>query len=524
MPDTPPPLLVMRGIAKSFPGVRALDEARLELERGEVHVLLGENGAGKSTLMKILSGACRRDAGEIAIDGVPVGLSTPREAQAAGITTIYQEFNLVPHLTVAENICLGREPAVRWGVLSARALHAEAVRVLGALDSPIDPGARVDSLSVAEQQMVEVAKALSLDARVLIMDEPTAALTGQEVARLFAVTRTLREQGCAVLFISHRLEEIFEICQRVTTLRDAAIIYISHRLQELERIGRRATVMRDGRYIATLPLPAPIPELVRLMANRDVSQAYPARTRTRGDELLRVEDVARAPRLRGVSLTLHRGEILGIAGLMGAGRTELARVIAGADRPDRGRISLHGRVVSLQSPADAIRAGVGLVPEDRKRHGFVPGGSVAANVALPQLRRLGRAGIVDGAAERALATRWIEELRVRTPGPDTPVASLSGGNQQKVVLAKWLAAGADVLIVDEPTRGIDVASKMEIYQLLDRLAASGAGILMISSDLPEVLGMSDRVLAMHLGRITGEFDGARATQAAVLQAALGLAS
>ncbi|HMC76998.1 MAG TPA: sugar ABC transporter ATP-binding protein [Vicinamibacterales bacterium] len=499
MPDTPPPLLVMRGIAKSFPGVRALDEARLELERGEVHVLLGENGAGKSTLMKILSGACRRDAGEIAIDGVPVALSTPREAQAAGISTIYQEFNLVPHLTVAENICLGREPAVRWGVLSARALHAEAVRVLGALDSPIDPGARVDSLSVAEQQMVEVAKALSVDARIVIMDEPTSALTESEIDQLFAAIDRL-------------------------TARGAAIIYISHRLQELERIGRRATVMRDGRYIATLPLPAPIPELVRLMANRDVSQAYPARTRTRGDELLRVEDVARAPRLRGVSLTLHRGEILGIAGLMGAGRTELARVIAGADRPDRGRITLHGRVVSLRSPADAIRAGVGLVPEDRKRHGFVPGGSVAANVALPQLRRLGRAGIVDGAAERALATRWIEELRVRTPGPDTPVASLSGGNQQKVVLAKWLAAGADVLIVDEPTRGIDVASKMEIYQLLDRLAASGAGILMISSDLPEVLGMSDRVLAMHLGRITGEFDGARATQAAVLQAALGLAS
>ena len=499
MPDTPPPLLVMRGIAKSFPGVRALDEARLELERGEVHVLLGENGAGKSTLMKILSGACRKDAGEIAIDGVPVALSTPREAQAAGISTIYQEFNLVPHLTVAENICLGREPAVRWGVLSARALHAEAVRVLGALDSPIDPGARVDSLSVAEQQMVEVAKALSVDARIVIMDEPTSALTESEIDQLFAAIDRL-------------------------TARGAAIIYISHRLQELERIGRRATVMRDGRYIATLPLPAPIPELVRLMANRDVSQAYPARTRTRGDELLRVEDVARAPRLRGVSLTLHRGEILGIAGLMGAGRTELARVIAGADRPDRGRITLHGRVVSLRSPADAIRAGVGLVPEDRKRHGFVPGGSVAANVALPQLRRLGRAGIVDGAAERALATRWIEELRVRTPGPDTPVASLSGGNQQKVVLAKWLAAGADVLIVDEPTRGIDVASKMEIYQLLDRLAASGAGILMISSDLPEVLGMSDRVLAMHLGRITGEFDGARATQAAVLQAALGLAS
>jgi ribose transport system ATP-binding protein len=489
----------MRGIAKSFPGVRALDEARLELERGEVHVLLGENGAGKSTLMKILSGASQRDAGEIEIDGIPVALSTPREAQAAGISTIYQEFNLVPHLTVAENICLGREPAARWGVLSARALRAEAVRVLGALDSPIDPGARVDTLSVAEQQMVEVAKALSVDARIVIMDEPTSALTESEIDQLFAAIDRL-------------------------TARGAAIIYISHRLQELERIGRRATVMRDGQYIATLPLPAPIPELVRLMANRDVSQAYPARTRTRGDELLRVEDIARAPRLRGVSLTLHRGEILGIAGLMGAGRTELARVIAGADRPDRGRVTLHGHVVSLRSPADAIRAGIGLVPEDRKRHGFVPGRSIAANIALPQLPRLGRGGVVHGSAERALATRWIEELRVRTPGPDTPVASLSGGNQQKVVLAKWLAAGADVLIVDEPTRGIDVASKMEIYQLLDRLAASGAGILMISSDLPEVLGMSDRVLAMHLGRITGEFDGARATQAAVLQAALGLAS
>jgi ribose transport system ATP-binding protein len=497
-PDPAPPLLEMRGISKRFPGVVALSDVHFEVRRGEVHVLLGENGAGKSTLMKILSGAYDRDAGEIRIDGQPVALRTPRDAQAIGISTIYQEFNLVPQLSAAANIYLGREPA-RGGVIDRRRLVADADRLLKSLGTSIDPRAPVRTLGVAEQQMVEVAKALSLECRILIMDEPTSALTEAEIEQLFAAIRRLTAGGVSV-------------------------VYISHRMEELARIGHRATVLRDGKFIATRELPAPIPELVRLMVDRDIAEHFPPPTRRRRDEILRVEGVSRGSRLRDVSFTLHRGEILGVAGLLGAGRTELARVIAGADLLESGRIVLDGRPLTMRAPSDAIRAGIGLVPEDRKRHGFVPTLGVAANLSLPQLPKLGRAGIVDRARERSLAERWIGELRIRTPGLSTRVVALSGGNQQKVVLGKWLAAGADVLIVDEPTRGIDVGAKMEIYALLDRLAAEGAGILMISSELPEVLGMSDRILVMHRGRVQALFDARSATQERVLHAALGLAS
>ena len=498
-PAAGPPLLQMRGICKRFPGVIALDGVDFDLRRGEVHVLLGENGAGKSTLMKILSGACARDSGEILIDGRPAALASPRDAQALGISTIYQEFNLVPHLTAAENIFLGREPVFGVGVIRARALVAAAGRLLETLGTRIDPRARVTSLGVAEQQMVEVAKALSLEARIIIMDEPTSALTESEIDELFAAIGRLTSRG-------------------------VAIIYISHRMEELGRIGHRATVLRDGRYIDTRPLPAPVPDLVRLMVDRDVSEHYPAPTRRRGPVVLTVEHLSRGRRLHDVSFTLHRGEILGVAGLLGAGRTELARVIAGADVADSGTVAFAGRIARLRTPADAIRAGVGLVPEDRKRHGLVLGQSVSANLALPQLPRLCRAGVLDRRRERALADRWIRELRVKTPGPATRALTLSGGNQQKVVLGKWLASGAGILIVDEPTRGIDVAAKMEIYTLLDRLAAEGAGILMISSDLPEVLGMSDRIMVLHQGRVQAVIDAAGATQQRVLHAALGLAS
>jgi len=493
-----PPLLEMRGICKRFPGVVALADVDFDVRRGEVHVLLGENGAGKSTLMKILSGAYERDAGEIRIDGQPVALRTPRDAQALGISTIYQEFNLVPQLSAAANIYLGREPA-RGGVIDRRALVADAVRLLESLGTSIDPRAPVRTLGVAEQQMVEVAKALSLECRILIMDEPTSALTESEIEQLFAAIRRLTAEGVSV-------------------------VYISHRMEELARIGHRATVLRDGKLIATRPLPVPIPELVRLMVDRDVAHHFPAPTRRRREEILRVEGVSQGTRLHDVSFTLHRGEILGVAGLLGAGRTELARVIAGAEAPESGRVLVDGRPLTLRAPSDAIRAGIGLVPEDRKRHGFVPTLSVAANLSLPQLPRLGRAGLVDRARERSLAECWIGELRIRTPGPSTRLVALSGGNQQKVVLGKWLAAGADVLIVDEPTRGIDVGAKMEIYALLDRLAAEGAGILMISSELPEVLGMSDRILVLHRGRVQALLDTRGTTQERVLHAALGLAS
>jgi ribose transport system ATP-binding protein len=501
MPTQSPeiPVLEMRGIGKRYPGVIALDDVRFELRRGEVHVLLGENGAGKSTLMKILSGACARDAGEILLDGRPAALASPREAQAAGISTIYQEFTLVPHLTAAENIFLGREPVRAAGIIDRRRMRDESERLLASLGVAIDPNVPVRVLGVAEQQMVEVAKALSIDARILVMDEPTSALTESEIEQLFAAIRRL-------------------------TARGVAVIYISHRMEELARIGTRATVLRDGRYIATVPLPAPVPDLVRLMANRDIRDHFPPPTRTRGDELLRVEDVSRGPRLRGVSFTLHRGEILGIAGLLGAGRTELARVIFGADAPERGRVLLHGAALKLRQPADAIRAGIGFVPEDRKQQGLVLGCSVASNLSLPQLSRLAHGGVVSRRGEAGLAARWIRELRIKTPSAATRTLTLSGGNQQKVVLGKWLAAGADVLIVDEPTRGIDVAAKMELYTLLDQLAARGAGIIMISSELPEVLGMSDRILVMYQGRAQALVDAHDATQESVLQAALGLAS
>jgi ribose transport system ATP-binding protein len=498
-PTSELPLLQMRGICKRYPGVVALDDVAFELRRGEVHVLLGENGAGKSTLMKILSGASARDAGEILLDGEPVALATPREAQAAGVSTIYQEFTLVPHLSAAENIYLGREPVRFAGLIDRRRLVADADRLLSTLGVSIDPNIAVRLLGVAEQQMVEVAKALSIDARILVMDEPTSALTESEIEQLFAAIRRLTSRGVAV-------------------------IYISHRMEELARIGHRATILRDGRYIATVPLPAPVPELVRLMANRDIRDHYPPATRVRGAELLRVESVSRGSRLRDVSFTLHRGEILGVAGLLGAGRTELARVIFGADAPETGRVLLDGEPLKLRGPADAIRAGIGLVPEDRKRQGLVLGCSVAMNLSLPQLDRMGQAGLVSRARERDLASRWIRELRIKTPSPATTALTLSGGNQQKVVLGKWLAAGADVLIVDEPTRGIDVAAKMEIYMLLDRLAAGGAGIIMISSELPEILGMSDRILVMHQGRAQALIETKGATQESVLHAALGLAS
>jgi ribose transport system ATP-binding protein len=483
----------MRGICKRFPGVKALDAVDFDLRRGEVHVLLGENGAGKSTLMRVLSGACVRDSGEILFDGQSVPLRSPREAQARGISTIYQELNLVPHLSAAANIFLGREPS-RIGVIDRARLMRDAAALLASLGTRIDPDARVSELSVAEQQMVEVAKALSLDARVLIMDEPTSALTESEIDQLFSAIAGL-------------------------TVRGVSVIYISHRLEELARVGHRATVMRDGRQVATLPLPAPIAELVRLMVDRDVADHFPVRTGARGAELLRVERVSRGARLRDVSLTLHRGEILGVAGLLGARRTELARVIAGADAPDTGRVLLNGRPLRRGSTGDAIRAGVGLVPEDRKRHGLILTQSVAANLSLPQLPRLCRNGVIEPLRERQLVSRWIADLRIKTSSPDAKVMTLSGGNQQKVVLGKWLMTKPKVLMLDEPTRGVDVGAKRQIHELLIGLARDGLAVLLISSEIEEVLGLAHRVLVMRAGRIVGEFEGDAATDEAVMTAA-----
>jgi ribose transport system ATP-binding protein len=494
-----PLALQMSGICKSFPGVMALDDVSLDVRRGEVHVLLGENGAGKSTLMKILSGALARDAGEIHLDGQAVDITGPGQAHTLGIRIIYQELNLIPQLSVAENIALGHEPG-RFGLIDRGAVAAEAERRLSSLGVHIDPATPVRELGIAQQQMVEVAKALGGEPRVLIMDEPTSALTTSEIDQLFATISRL-------------------------TARGVAVVYISHRMEEVTRVGHRVTVLRDGRYVATRRLDeVTVPELVKLMAGRELTDHYPRRRTPAGEEILRVESVSRRGVLQDVSFTLRRGEVLGVAGLLGAGRTELARVIAGADRPDSGRVFLHGRAMAARGPAEAIRLGVALLPEDRKTQGLVLGLPVQANLALPSARHLSHLGVVDGTREATLAQRQVDALHIRTPSLGQRVGNLSGGNQQKVVLGKWLAAEVDVLLMDEPTRGIDVAAKVEIYELMNRLTAEGKAILMISSELPEVLGMSDRILVLHRGRLVKEFDAEQASQEQVLAAALGQAS
>ena len=504
---TAPSALEMRGIRKAFPGVVALDGVDLTLQAGEVHMLLGENGAGKSTLMKILSGAYAKDAGEILIDGVRVEIDGPRDALACGIRVIYQELNLVPQLSAAENIFLGALPplAALPGVVDRRALRERTASLLADLGMTIDPRVRVDRLGLAQRQMVEIAKALApaaegaAPARVLVMDEPTSALTRREVEQLFALIARLAARGVAIVYITHRMDEVF-------------------------RIGQRVTVLRDGRRVASRPLgEVTVAELVRMMANRDLTEHFPKARAPRGAELLRLEHVSRAGVLSDISLSLHAGEVVGIAGLLGAGRTELARVIAGADRCDEGRVFVDGVAVRLRGPGDAIARGIGLLPEDRKAEGLVAGLTVARNIALPHGRRLSTWGFLRPRSESALARPIGDELRIKAT-PTQPVRLLSGGNQQKVVLGKWLAGDVRVFVFDEPTRGIDVGSKVEIYNLMNRLTAGGAGILMISSELPELLGMSDRIVVMCRGRIQAQLDAAEATEERVLGAALGIGS
>ena len=494
-----PPALEMRGISKTFPGVVALDHVDLTLEAGDVHMLLGENGAGKSTLMKILAGAHRKDAGDIRLDGHAVEIDSPRAARALGIRVIYQELNLVPQLSVAENIFLGDLPA-RRGFVDWRTLYESTSALLLDLGLTLDPRAQVGGLGLAQRQMAEIAKALQGgDAKVLVMDEPSSALTSREVSQLFALIERLAARGVSIVYITHRLDEVF-------------------------RIGRRITVMRDGRHVATRPIDqVDVRDLVRMMANRDVSDHFPKVRVERGAELLRVEGLGVRGVLADISFSLHAGEILGMSGLLGAGRTELARVIAGAERFDDGRLFVGGREVRFRGPADAIAQGIGLLPEDRKAQGLVPGVTVARNIALPHGRRLAPLGVLSGRCESDLAAPIVDELRVKAT-PTQTVRQLSGGNQQKVVLGKWLAGAGRIFIFDEPTRGVDVGAKVEIYNLMNRLTARGAAIIMMSSELPELLGMSDRILVMHRGRMHAEFAAADATEERVLSAALGLAS
>jgi len=495
-----PPLLRMTGVRKRFPGVVALDGVDLDLMAGEVHILLGENGAGKSTLMKILSGAQMKDEGEIEVDGRPAAIHSPRAARDLGISIIYQELTLVPQLSAPANVFLGKEPTNAFGLLDLEAMKARTRDLLTGLGITIDLDAPVGKLGIAEQQMIEVAKALSENARILVMDEPTSALTAGEIDQLFAAIASLLARG-------------------------VGIIYISHRMNEVERIGHRVSVLRDGKKIGTYnPKEVSLDELIRLMVGRPVGDHFPRRSIEPGAEVLRVESLSRRGVLHDVSFNLRRGEILGVSGLLGAGRTELARALFGADRSDRGTITVKGRMALVRSPAEGISAGVGLLPEDRKTQGLILGLSVRENMALTSARRLSRFGLIDAQGESDLSRKYVDELRIKTPGIEQRAGALSGGNQQKIVLGKWLATGVDVLIMDEPTRGIDVAAKVEIYELMNRLTAEGAGILMISSELPEILGMSDRILVMRGGRLVSEFTGRSATQESLLGAALGQAS
>jgi len=492
------PVLEMRQITKTYPGVTALDEVDFTVLPGEVHALVGENGAGKSTLMKILAGADTRDAGSIRINGEEAHLTGPQEAMRLGVSIIYQEFNLVPYMNAAENIFLGREPASAVpGVIDFRRMYADAERIVGELGVKLDVRAPVNRLSVAQQQMVEIAKATSRSSHIIAMDEPSATLTEHELENLFALIRRLKAEGVSVVYISHRLEEIFQIADRVT-------------------------VLRDGRLVATKPVAETDREdIIRMMVGRELKDKIPKAAASQGDVALSVRGLTRQGALRNVTFDVRHGEILGLAGLVGAGRTEVARAIFGADRIDSGSIMLDGKPVVVRSPRDAIKLGIGLVTEDRKALGLVLGMAVRENVSLANLGVLARLGFVSRKREREVATRYVEDLMIKTPSVEQAVQNLSGGNQQKVVLAKWLFTQSKVLIFDEPTRGIDVGAKTEIYQLMNRLAESGVAIIMISSELPEILGMSDRVLVMHEGAVAGELAREEATQERIMHLATG---
>ena len=496
MPDSSGGLLVqMEAISKDFPGVQALREAKFELRAGEVHALVGENGAGKSTLMKILAGVYRKDAGRVLLRGAEVDIPTPRAAQLLGIGIIHQELSLMPHLTAAQNIFLGREPRGRLRfTLDERGLNQKTQTLFDRLHITLNPQTRVGRLTVAQQQMVEIAKALSLNAAVVIMDEPTATLTETEIDELFRIIRQLRESGVGV-------------------------VHISHRLEELKRISDRVTVMRDGQYIATVETKdATIDQIIRMMVGRTIFEAAPEIPKvTDPNVVLDVRGLSRGRAIRDVSFVLRRGEILGFAGLVGAGRTEVARAVFGADRADTADIRVHGKTAHIKSPGDAVHLGIGYLSEDRKRYGLALGMDVETNIVLAAFRKFLRAlGRIDTHRTHEAAQQLVQRLAIKTPSVRQKVRNLSGGTQQKVVVAKWLTADTEILIFDEPTRGIDVGAKSEIYHLLNDLARQGKAIVMISSELPEILRMSHRILVMCEGRITGELDGHDATQEQIM--------
>ncbi len=490
-------LISVEKLCKSFPGVRALHEVQFDLQAGEVHALMGENGAGKSTLMKILAGVYRKDSGEVRMDGKVVEIESPAHAQSMAIGIIHQELHLMNHLTAAQNIFLGREPR-RFGgfFLDEDQLNTDAATLFERLKLKLDPRTPIGALTVARQQMVEISKALSFRSRVLIMDEPTAALNNAEIDELFRIIRQLKSQG-------------------------VGIVYISHKMDEIQRIADRVTVLRDGCYIDTVPASTPMTHIITMMVGRTLEQSEKTVPDVTAQPIvMQVRGLQRGRVIRDVSFNLRRGEILGFAGLMGAGRTEVARAIFGADPLEAGEVHVHGQRITLRSPQDAVRAGIGYLSEDRKNFGLATGMDVAANITLPSLSRFLRWHIfLEKAGITRTAHKMVDTLRIKTPSLQQTARLLSGGNQQKVVVAKWLVRDCDILIFDEPTRGIDVGAKSEIYKLLNALAEQGKAIIVISSELPEVLLLSHRILVMCEGRITGEVRGDQATQEGLMQLA-----
>ncbi len=490
-----PPLLSMRAVSKAFGPVTALASADLTVHSRSIHALVGENGAGKSTLVKIIAGVYRRDGGTFELGGESVDFHSTAESKAAGIAVIYQEPTLFPDLSVLENIFMGRQPIGRFGRIDRAAMRTEATSILHRLGLTIDLDRPAEGLSIADQQIIEITKAISLDARLLIMDEPTAAISGVEVQHLFAIARSLRDEGRGVVFISHRFNEVFDLCDTIT-------------------------VLRDGRYISTDAVAEVTEdEIVRRMVGREVTELFPKVPAQIGDVLLEVDDLQSVGTFHDVSLTVRAGEIVALAGLVGAGRSEIARAIFGVDPYDSGSVTVAGRRIPRNDPRAAMAAGLALVPEDRRRQGLVLQSSVARNATLAILGRLTRGGLLSTASENSAARGWAGKLQLKTAALDALAGTLSGGNQQKLVLGKWLATNPKVLIIDEPTRGIDVGTKAEVHRLISELAAQGMGILMISSELPEVLGMADRLLVVREGRITAEIDRADATAERVMYSA-----